>query len=495
MKRKIINNRSWSVQNITWVLLIALLFTLSLRFPGDPDLGWHLRNGAELLSKFDLFSGDIYSWTMYGYPWVPHEWLADMLMAIINNYFGLWGLVVIFTSLITYLFYFAAGIFRTDKITQAIVAIMALTVSYNVIGIRPQMITLLGVAILLYLLFKIRDQGADQLIKWLPALMLLWANLHGGFSIAFIIIITFLIAELVRIILLGKTKPNHAIGKVLSINQIKSISIFTGLGFLATMINPNGWRVYWEIYQTFSDRSILNTISEWIGVTLYHPASYNLAILALIILGLLVINKFKVDLTKLILVSIIFYFSVSAWRHVPIFAIVALPLLTEQFSYAVDEGLGVFSKIIWMPVLIFAMILSLGYNYYIGAGAGLKNDQAYANYTGYPYGAVEYMKHHYVGDKLLNEYNWGGYLIWKYPEEKVFIDGRMAIWKWKGVEIFAESKRLLGGHQQTVLDGLAKWDIDHILTTPVHPINAILKNQENWQQAYTDKTATVWVKH
>lgn len=494
MLKPIEKKKFFTLQNITWILLLALLFVLALRFPSDPDMGWHLRNGADLLKDFNLVGGDIYSWTMAGYPWVPHEWLTDILMTIINNSFGLWGLVIIFTTLIAYLFYFAAGIFKTNKITQAIIAIIALSVSYNIIGIRPQMVTLLGVAVVLYILFKARDTDNIKLIRWLPLVMLLWVNLHGGFGVAFIIIATFLFAEFIKIILLAKTKIKKDRDKILSIKQIKNISIFTGISFLATLINPSGWKVYLEIYQTFSDREILNSISEWISVSLYHPASYNFAILAVIILVLLFINKWKVDITKLILAMVIFYFSTTSWRHVPLFAIVAIPLLAEQISYVIGDELKAFSKHIFMPTIVLIMMVIVSGNYYTNYSAGLSDETIYANLGNYPYGAVEYMKANDVGNRLLNEYNWGGYLIWKYPQEKVFIDGRMAIWKWDDLEIFKETKLVLGDHRQNVLDGLDRWNIDHILTTPGHPIRTILKKEENWQQVYGDNIATVWVK-
>lgn len=481
----------FTLQNITWILLLMLLFVLALRFPSDPDMGWHLRNGADLLKSFNFSGGDAYSWTMAGYPWVPHEWLTDILMTVINNSFGLWGLVIVFTTLIAYLFYFAAGIFKTNKITQAIIAIIALSVSYNIIGIRPQMITLLGVAIVLYILFKTRETGSDRLIKLLPLLFFLWVNLHGGFGIAFVIIATFLFAEFIKIILLGKAKAKE---KILSVKQIKKIGLFTGISFLATLINPSGWKVYLEIYQTFSDREILNSISEWLSVSLYSPASYNFAILSLIILVLLFINKWKVDITKLILAIVIFYFSTGSWRHVPLFAIVAIPLLAEQVSYVIGGELKAFSKYIFMPVVVLVMVFIMGGNYYANYSAGLSDEAIYASLGRYPYGAVEYMKANDVGNKLLNEYNWGGYLIWKYPQEKVFIDGRMAIWKWNDIEIFKETKIVLGEHRQNVLEGLDKWGIDHILTTPTHPIRTILKKEENWYRAYVDDLAIVWVK-
>jgi hypothetical protein len=46
----------------------------------------------------------------------------------------------------------------------------------------------------------------------------------------------------------------------------------------------------------------------------------------------------------------------------------------------------------------------------------------------YPKDAVHFLKSNQVEGEIFAEYGWGGYLIWKLPEKRVFIDGRMAIW-------------------------------------------------------------------
>ena len=49
---------------------------------------------------------------------------------------------------------------------------------------------------------------------------------------------------------------------------------------------------------------------------------------------------------------------------------------------------------------------------------------------GYPGQAVEYIqKHGCQGGNIFNSYDFGGYLIWKLPTQKVYIDGRMPDWR------------------------------------------------------------------
>src|SRR6476661_7036155 len=52
---------------------------------------------------------------------------------------------------------------------------------------------------------------------------------------------------------------------------------------------------------------------------------------------------------------------------------------------------------------------------------------------GSPVKAVEYIQSHHLSGNMLNEYDYGGYLIWALPEHPVFIDGRADLYEWAGV--------------------------------------------------------------
>jgi hypothetical protein len=117
----------------------------------------------------------------------------------------------------------------------------------------------------------------------------------------------------------------------------------------------------------------------------------------------------------------------------------------------------------------------------------------YARANNYPYGAVQYMKSKDLHGKLYNEYNWGGYLIWQYPQEKVFIDGRMAIWETPEIQIFSEFQTIMGNHRKTVTDLLDKWGIDLALVAPDRQINGILSLEtDTWVQVYRDDQCVLW---
>ena len=46
---------------------------------------------------------------------------------------------------------------------------------------------------------------------------------------------------------------------------------------------------------------------------------------------------------------------------------------------------------------------------------------------------MEFIQASHLSGPMLNDYNFGGYLIWAAPEHPVFIDGRTDVYEWSGV--------------------------------------------------------------
>jgi len=85
----------------------------------------------------------------------------------------------------------------------------------------------------------------------------------------------------------------------------------------------------------------------------------------------------------------------------------------------------------------------------------------------YPKEAVEFLKKKNYPGRLFSEYSWGGYLIWKYPEKKVYIDGRMSNFVWRAPVgeadyVFREYLELNEG-KQTVAEVFQKYRVETVL--------------------------------
>ena len=108
----------------------------------------------------------------------------------------------------------------------------------------------------------------------------------------------------------------------------------------------------------------------------------------------------------------------------------------------------------------------------------------------FPYGAVAYLKANPIEGRMFNEYNWGGFLIWQYPEKKVFIDGRMPSWRighYKAFEEFNEITEFGEGWGEILNSYGVKFAIVYN-----NSLNQTVFNKLGWQNVYSDGTSVIF---
>ena len=76
-------------------LLVAAAFVPLRDFVVDPDVWWHLKVGATLLSTHHWPTVDPYSFTAHGSPWIAYEWLGEVMLAAVQHAWGIRGLLAL----------------------------------------------------------------------------------------------------------------------------------------------------------------------------------------------------------------------------------------------------------------------------------------------------------------------------------------------------------------------------------------------------------------
>ena len=93
--------------------------------------------------------------------------------------------------------------------------------------------------------------------------------------------------------------------------------------------------------------------------------------------------------------------------------------------------------------------------------------------------------------RLLNDYSWGGYLIWSLGElQPVFIDGRADVYGDRILRDYADMVSLAPGWR----DRLEAYAIDRVLLPPATPLVQALQLSGDWAPAYSDKTSLLLVR-
>jgi hypothetical protein len=334
----------------------------------------------------------------------------------------------------------------------------------------------------------------------LPFIMLLWANLHGGFILGMLILASYLIAENFKYFM-------KRFGRILPSRSLKMLNTAGIIAIFASFINPNSYKVFPFLFEFETGRyksMIIESVSPMTLVRsgFYEPQFILYFILLALCVLLFVIDIKKRDLTDGVLIAVLAGMSLSSSRFIPFFCPVAA-LMIARYSAEIlgklrpREHLQSLVKKIELPT---AIILSIALIIVIN-NAGLFKSGIRMNK--YPEGAARFLKENKITGNMFNPYVWGGYLMWElYPEYKVFIDGRGLIG-----EVFFQEVRVLGASRQLV-EQLPEWkailkayNVDFIITYSVDnftgrlvPLIPALLNDPAWHLIYMDNISLIFLQ-
>ena len=179
------------IQDVLFLSLLAVVLLYGPRmFNQDGDLGRHITIGNHILDSRSLPLTDIFSHTMTGEPLVPHEWLAQILLALAHRLLGLDGdvllaaVVIAGTFLLTYRETVRRGASRLVGLLAVLLAVATSSLHWLA---RPHIFTFLFMALWAARLETFRE-GRTRRLWVFPLLMCAWANTHGAFIAGFVVL-------------------------------------------------------------------------------------------------------------------------------------------------------------------------------------------------------------------------------------------------------------------------------------------------------------------
>ena len=106
-----------------------------------------------------------------------------------------------------------------------------------------------------------------------------------------------------------------------------------------------------------------------------------------------------------------------------------------------------------------------------------------------PVKAVEFIRRTGLSGRMLNDYGYGGYLIWALPEHKVFVDGRADVYEWTGVLDEFGAWAMLQNDPKVLLD---KYRVDFCLISRTAPMSYVLPYLPGWKLIYSDELSVIF---
>jgi hypothetical protein len=460
----------------SWLWLGAGVYALAL-FAGaqllrDSDTYWQIDMGRWILDHAAMPRVDRYSFTKVGEPWVSSSWLAQVLYAVSYDLGGWSGPVVLAAGSIAATFALLTCILgrRIPSTYAILIALAALLLSWPHFFSRPHVLALpVMVAWACGLMAASERRQAPP--WWLLSLILLWANLHGGFVFGLVLVGAFALDAV------WNAEPSQRW-------SLAGRWIVFGAGAVAACcVTPYGWGSILASFRILDLGELLRHINEWRPADFSSLGPFELSLLALIGAGLY--NGVKLSPPRIALVLGLLHMALAHVRNLEIFAlllpIVVLAPVASQFALQ-PARFGSKSA----PVASIAMLAAL----FVGLTWALAGNARFAppeNQS--PAAAVDALK---ASDsrRVLNDLPFGGYLIRR--QIPVFIDGRAELYGEAFVMEYYRALQLKDVNQ--LLDILKTWQIDAVLLTPSTPAVGLLDHVGGWRRVYSDDNAVLHVR-
>lgn len=471
-----------SVGSFSVVLGVLLVFvsvsTVRSRF-SDPDLWWHLKTGEIIWQTHSIPQVDVFSFTTNQHAYVPHEWLAQLTIYAAYHFGGYSGVMLwlcVAASLVSLLGYALCRLYSGDP---KIAFLGALGIwFFATIGLspRPQLAgyVLLLCELLIVALGRIRNA------RWfmaLPVLFAIWVNIHGSFLLGLILLGTMLFCGCLDF------RVGLLVSHRWSIEQRKMLGVALILSIPALFVNPVGLsQLTYPINTMFSQHIGLQYSSEWQAPSISDGRIWGLFGTIAILFIVPLLRYVELRLEDILLVALAFALSVQHARMLFVFGILTLPIVCRLLAAAWKRPESHRNLILPNLMIIGLVLLSLPRAF--PSSRELVEQVNKSN----PVKAVEFIQQSGFSGRMLNDYIYGGYLIWAAPDHKVFVDGRADVYEWTGVLADYINLLTLQTDAQTVL---TKYQIDLCLLQRQEPLVPLLQLLPDWKTVYSDEKSVV----
>jgi hypothetical protein len=473
-----------------FVAILGLgLFTMAARGVADPDVWWHLRTGQMMVQTHAVLRSDPYSFTRYGQPWVDHEWLSQLLIFGLYRLAGWAGLIAGFGTVIAAAFMVVFWRCPGRPYVAGVITLLGAFASAPSWGVRPQMLTLLLASILLLILE--RSNQSPKVLWWTPLLMLLWVNLHAGYALGIALIALFLVGDALDAAFGLKGGPPQAA-------RFRSLVLALVACAAVVPLNPYGAAMYSYPLRTLGSRAMQSYIGEWLSPDFHQHRYLPMLVMILATVALPALSPRRLRPREVLLLSVTSFAGLRSVRHIPIYALIATPILSAMVLAWLQER-GVARRLEAKPLpmtpakTFLNAVLLAGFLVFMVARVRLvSNRQAETEAKEFPAAAVSFLAAHRAPAPMLNHYNWGGYFIWRvYPEYRVYIDGRADLYGDAFMDDLATTYYLRGDAWRSSLE---KWGIRTVALPPDAPLVTALRALPDWKTIYADDQAVVLTK-
>lgn len=472
---------------VAFLIAFILLFAMATRIPVDTDTWWHIRSGEYTLQNGFIYN-DPFSHTRNDTVWINHSWGTQIILYWTYRLMGDAGLALYTSVLATAGMGFVYRMSTGNHFLRAFAMILGAAAAAVFWSPRPQMVSFLLSAVLLFLLHLYKREGIDRL--WLiPPLMLLWGNLHAGFSIGFIFMAGMIAGEIAAALF----NPDGE-GRIPLRGVAKLLLVFV-VSIAVIVVNPYTYRMLLVPFNTVGIDVLRDFIQEWQSPNFQQGQILPFTALLLGLLGALGASPKRLMWSDFVLVAGTAFMALVAGRNIAVFAVVATPVLTIHLdAILTGQGWQVRSRkrvprsfVLVNTVLV--LLVTMGAVAKVGWVVWPPTVEA-AQERLLPVRVAQHIEATQPDGPMFNSYNWGGYLMWALPDYPVYVDGR--------TDLYGNDFLLGYIHTYTAQDGwqdtLNEAGVNMVIVEANSNLDRALAQEAGWRLDYSDEQAVLYVR-
>jgi hypothetical protein len=476
------------------VLLPIALSSNQHMLLGDTDTGIHIKAGEVILQTHTVPKYDPFSFHSPPLPWTAYEWLSEVIMALVHWAFGLTGIVMFFAVIIASTYYF---LFRMLRKTNSDIFLCTFFVFLVIVSsslhwlARPHVFSLALTLVYYHVLSNYQYRRQNQL--WvLPALMLAWVNLHGGFIVGILLVIVYLGGNWIRL----PWMPDG--NSITSKDKVPALALALFACVLAALINPYGYHILMRPFEVVSDTFLMDHITEFQSPNFHGTLPFRY--LLYLTIGVFAVSTIRVDLIEMGLVLLFTHMALYSVRYIPLFAIIVCPILVRYAALLVENTPGrivsYYKKRAQNIALIDASLS--GYLWITGSliliCAGLWTGKIHFQFDNKanPVAAIAFLKKNHLQGHMFNNETFGDSLIYTaWPQYRVFVDGRSDMYGASRMKEYIDVVFLAPDWDHI----FAKYNINWVFETASSPLSVLLLQSDGWRLIYADKVAHIFLRN
>ncbi len=439
-------------------LLFIAIAVLACLAPAQGDTWWLVRAGQDIFATRTIPLTDPYSFTAFGRFWWNHEWLSEAAFYAAFRAGGLPLLAALCASAIVATWALCWRMTRGAFEWRFVLVAGCIAAAAGSWALRPQVLSML-----LFMLVC-RALTDTRRLVWIPALVVVWINLHGAAVLSLAAIAGAGAAETVV-----RRRPAWPFVWTFAASAV------------AMCMSPIGYRMYPEILRSM-ERSRINQLVEWLppgADPLLWPFWALVAIVPLtIILRRRTLDERTARLLGIALVLL--PLAVRSMRNVQVFLLAAIPAVTSAWAAAPPDrrrAAGEREGVNGAIVLVSAALAAVG--------IGLVWTHPPPRLGWRPISTATIRAIESCEGPIYNTYRDGGVLIWFTPATRVFIDNRQDPYP----DDFLRMNRTLefDGRFEEAFD---RYGIRCAAVPPDSPVTQRLRADRRWSVTHDDEA---WV--